>query len=173
MAITQGLKMLPLNNKIPSAIAAMMIVGMSFVSAHAFAAGGGKSSATSAIQDKDARKPIDRNEARMKDLHERLQISADQEVKWNYFVQTERDGAKEMGELIQERNLKVASMNAIDDFKSYQKIAESHADHLKKVIPAFKTLYESMSEGQKKIADDVFKSNGARRAAVAAKASAS
>ena len=64
MAITQGLKMLPLNNKIPSAIAAMMIVGMSFVSAHAFAAGGGKSSATSAIQDKDARKPIDRNDAR-------------------------------------------------------------------------------------------------------------
>jgi phage-related tail protein len=49
-----------------------------------------------------------------------------------------------------------ASMTAVADLRTYQQFAEAHVEHLKKLTAAFETLYNSMPESQKKIADQVF-----------------
>jgi hypothetical protein len=47
-------------------------------------------------------------------------------------------------------------MTAVDDVKSYAEIAAAHANGLQKFIPVFETLYQNMSDEQKKNADLLF-----------------
>src|SRR5216684_147633 len=70
----------------------------------------------------------DRVEARIKQLHDQLKITAAQEPQWN----------------------------AVDDLRSYEEVAETHVAGLKKLIPAFQALYDTMSPEQKKNADAAF-----------------
>jgi hypothetical protein len=54
--------------------------------------------------------------------------------------------------------------------ESYQKLAETHAEHLQKLVSAFETLYNALPDPQKKVADQVFKariSNEPRHASAA------
>ena len=51
-------------------------------------------------------------------------------------------------------------MTALDDLMTYQKFAQAHVEGLKKLIAAFSTLYQSMPDAQKKIADQVFQNSG-------------
>jgi periplasmic protein CpxP/Spy len=46
--------------------------------------------------------------------------------------------------------------NALDDLKAVEQLAEVQANGLKKLVPAFQSLYESLSDQQKKTADTVF-----------------
>jgi protein CpxP len=103
---------------------------------------------------------VDRVEARIKELHAKLKITPAQEELWNNVTQVMRDNAKTMEALIKARSEKASTMNAIDDLKSYSEIAEAHADGLKKFIPAFEPLYASMSDAQKKDADNLFHHQG-------------
>ncbi len=113
----------------------------------------------------DAQKPVDKAEARIEQMHAKLHITAAQQSQWDGFVKAERDSAEEMSTLIAERDKNLQSMNAIDDFNSYKKIAETHVDGLKKVVPAFKALYDSLSDDQKKMADSLFGNKTAKQAA--------
>lgn len=101
----------------------------------------------------------DRVEARIKDMHARLQITQAQEEQWSKVAQVMRDNAKQMDALTKTRAEK-ADMNAIEDLHSYGEIADAHAEGLKKFTPVFKTLYDSMSDAQKKNADAVFRHGG-------------
>jgi periplasmic protein CpxP/Spy len=105
----------------------------------------------------------DRVEARIKDLHEKLKITPEQEDQWKNVAQVMRDNAKTMEELTKARTEKAKTVNAVDDLKSYAEITEAHADELKKFIPAFESLYNSMSDEQKKNADTIFRSHGRGR----------
>ena len=49
-------------------------------------------------------------------------------------------------------------MDAVDDLRSYEQLTEAQVDGIKKLLPAFETLYASMSDDQKKNADIVFAS---------------
>jgi hypothetical protein len=51
------------------------------------------------------------------------------------------------------------SMTAVDDLKTYQKFAQAHVDGLKNLTSSFETLYNSMPDPQKKVADQVFQSS--------------
>lgn len=95
-------------------------------------------------------------EERIKNLHAKLGITKEQEPQWNDVAQAMRDSEANVSGLIQERHENASSMNAIDDLESYQSIAQAHADGLKKVNASFKTLYDNMSDAQKKNADNVF-----------------
>lgn len=97
-------------------------------------------------------------EARITQLHRELKITKDQETDWNTMAQDMRDNAQKMASLIQERNnaAKSKPMNAVDNLKNYQEIADAHADGLKKIVPDFEKLYDEMSPAQKKTADTVF-----------------
>lgn len=95
-------------------------------------------------------------EARIASLHEKLKITAEQEEDWKVVADTMRDNEKNIHALIQERHANAKTYTAVDDLGSYEKIADAHAEGLKKLIPVFEDLYSAMSDDQKKNADKVF-----------------
>jgi len=94
-------------------------------------------------------------EARITQLHKELKITKNQESDWNALAQDMRDNARTMSSELKSRN-GTKPMNAVDNLKSYAKIADTHADGLKKIVPDFEKLYASMSPAQKKTADTIF-----------------
>ena len=96
-------------------------------------------------------------EARIKDLHARLKITPAQEDLWNNATQVMRENAKTMDALRKARSEKAQTMTAVEDFKAYGEITEAHADGIKKFVPVFSALYDSMSDAQKKNADTIFR----------------
>jgi protein CpxP len=105
-----------------------------------------------------AQDPVERVEARITDLHAKLQITPAQEDLWKNVTQEMRDKAKTIDGLQRARFEKATTMTAVEDFKSYGEIADAHADGIKKFIPVFAALYNSMSDDQKKNADTIFRS---------------
>ena len=100
----------------------------------------------------------DRIERRIRDLHKRLHITAAQDAQWNDLAQVMRDNAKAMVDLQQQQAADASSMSAVDVVKPYGAVIEAHEAGMKKYIPAFETLYNSMSDAQKKAADALFRS---------------
>jgi protein CpxP len=99
----------------------------------------------------------DRVEARIKDMHAKLKITAAQEDQWTKVAGTMRDNEKTIEPLIKARADNAKTMTAVDDLKSYGEITDAHADGIKKFTPVFATLYTSMSDAQKKEADTLFR----------------
>ncbi|MHB8623510.1 MAG: Spy/CpxP family protein refolding chaperone [Sulfuricaulis sp.] len=93
---------------------------------------------------------------RIKSLHDRLKITAPEELQWTAVAQAMRDSAQIVGDLVHERREKAGTMNAVDDLRSYQAIAEAHATGVAKLASAFKELYAVMPPDQQKNADAVF-----------------
>lgn len=99
-----------------------------------------------------------RVEDRIKTLHDKLNVTGAEEPKWNDVAQTMRDNDAAINELIRERHQNPASMTAVDDIQSYEKIAQAHVDGLQKLLPAFQALYNDMPDEQRKNADLAFSS---------------
>ena len=99
-------------------------------------------------------------EQRITTLKAALKVTPDQESKWDGVAKAMRENAASMDKLVQEKQGKMANMNAVDDLKTYQEFSQAHLDGLKNLSSAFKTLYESMPADQKKNADGVFDSYG-------------
>jgi hypothetical protein len=108
-------------------------------------------------------------EARIKDLHNRLHITAAQKPQWNNLTQVMRENAQAMVDLERQRAADANSMSAVEVVKSYGSVIEAHEDGMKKFIPPFEALYDTMSDAQKKTADSLFRS---REKASAAKQTA-
>src|SRR5215469_9712879 len=104
-------------------------------------------------------------DARIASLHKRLKITAAQEPQWQQVAQVMRDNATQIEQLVKERDAKLKTMTAVDNLQTYSDIAQAHADGLKKLVPVFDTLYGSMSDAQKKVADGVFRGIAERHAA--------
>ncbi len=113
-------------------------------------------------------KQASRVEARISELHSKLQITPDQEDRWKQVADVMRENAQTMDSLIQARRSHATSMNAVDDLKSYGDIAQAHAEGLKKLTPAFEALYASLSDQQKQTADTLFRTHMAHGRATAA-----
>ena len=131
-------------------VAAIAIVSGPVVAAEAGAA---KASATKAARE-------DRVEARIKDMHAKLKITKAQEEQWAKVAQVMRDNEKTIEPVIKARAEHAKTMTAVDDLKSYGEITDAHADGIKKFTPVFATLYDSMSDAQKKQADALFRHGG-------------
>lgn len=99
----------------------------------------------------------DRAEVRIKEMHDKLKITAAQEAQWAKVEQAMRDDAKTMDALTQARADHAKELTAIEDLKSYGEIAETHAAGIKKLTPIFTVLYEDMSVEQKQAADILFR----------------
>ncbi len=106
-----------------------------------------------------AKQPVsaDLVEARIKTLHSDLHITAAQEAQWGPVAQMMRDNGKAMEDLRKQR-VDAKTLGAVDELKSYAAAIDAHADGVRKFIPVFQSLYDSMSDAQKKTADDVFRS---------------
>jgi hypothetical protein len=100
-------------------------------------------------------------EERIINLHGALQITPDEETAWTRVAQTMRDNEAVMQTMISERAaLDPASITAVDDMKSYERFTKAHVRGLRKLIVSFETLYASMPNAQKSIADQTFKTFG-------------
>ena len=104
-------------------------------------------------------------EQRITTLKAALKITPDQESKWDGVAKAMRDNAAAMDKLVQEKQGKMANMNAVDDLKTYQEFSQANLDGLKNLTSAFKTLYDTMTPDQKKNADHVFDSYGPPKSA--------
>ncbi len=103
-----------------------------------------------------AKPPADHSEARIKELHAKLQITAAEEALWGDVAQAMRDNGKAFRIALADRAGRSKDISAVDDLKSFQTIADQHAEGLKRLIPVFEALYASMPPTQQKRADQVF-----------------
>jgi hypothetical protein len=100
-------------------------------------------------------------EQRITNLHAALKIAPDQDAKWNSVAQAMRENAAAMDKLVAStRTTAPQNTTALEDLKTYQKFAQAHVDGLKNLISSFGTLYDAMSDAQKKNADMVFATSG-------------
>jgi len=99
-------------------------------------------------------------EQRIAKLHKALKITPDQESNWSSVAQAMRENAANTEKLVAaKRATPPQNMTAVDDLKLYQEFAQAHADGLNNLISSFETLYNSMPDAQKKIADEVFRAS--------------
>jgi protein CpxP len=91
-------------------------------------------------------------------LQDQLHITPAETAQWNAVAQVMRDNAESVHRLVEERNQNQKAMNAVDDLRSYEQLTEAQVDGIKRLLPAFETLYADMSDDQKKNADIVFSS---------------
>jgi LTXXQ motif family protein len=96
-------------------------------------------------------------EARIKELHRQLHITAAQKPQWDNLSQVMRDNAQSMAALQKERAADAKSLSAVDVLKSYESVIQAHEDGMKKFVPPFEALYNTMSDAQKKTADSLFR----------------
>ncbi len=115
----------------------------------------------------------ERVEAHIRQLHDQLQITPAAKVQWDKFAAVMRANARAMDRDFAEREQKFATMNAVENMRSYERIAEAHADHLRKLVPAFAALYDVMPAQQKRLTDQVFRENAQARAAAHAQTTGS
>lgn len=116
----------------------------------------GSASSNSAGQPAAAAAKLSHVEARIAELHKQLRITADQEALWGNVAQVMRENEQKMHDQITARSAKLTTMTAVDDLRSYRRIADEHADGLKRLVPAFEALYAQMTPAQQKHADYVF-----------------
>lgn len=98
-------------------------------------------------------------EQRITDLRGKLMISQQQEASWDAFAQVMRENARSMDQTFQQRVHTMPAMTAVENMQSYAQIASTHADAMQKLVPALQALYDTMSDSQKKTADQVFRSD--------------
>ncbi|MGO9136289.1 MAG: Spy/CpxP family protein refolding chaperone [Syntrophales bacterium] len=100
---------------------------------------------------------VDYTEVRIRQLQNALNITKAQKELWDNLIQVMRENAKDMEALIKDRIENTKTMNAVEHMKFHSEIAESQSNQLKKFIPPFEALYNSMSDEQKKITDTTFR----------------
>jgi protein CpxP len=96
-------------------------------------------------------------ETRISELHKRLKITEKEQPQWDAVAAVMRDNAAAMVALQKERAHDAKSENAVDVVKSYSGVIQAHEDGMKKFVPAFENLYDSLSDSQKQIADSMFR----------------
>ena len=99
---------------------------------------------------------VEYTEAQIKQLQGVLKITDAQKELWNNLVQVMRENAKEMDALTKTKSENIRTMNAVEQMEFRSQISEAHLDQLKKFIPPFLALYDSMSDEQKKNTDKIF-----------------
>ena len=145
--------------------AAATIFGVALAVSSAPAIGAEQVAATPLVKSTSAttaheQRAAERSEHRIREMHDRLRITAAQEESWTNVAKVMRDNDAAFRASIGERYRDDKPMGAVDDLKSFQMIADEHSNGLKKLVPAFETLYGAMTPDQQKRADRVFAHRG-------------
>ncbi len=102
---------------------------------------------------------------RIQALRAQLHITDAQVPQWNAFAQVMRDNATKTDALFRQRASAAATMNALDNMKSYAAIARAYADNTEALATAFATLYGVLSAQQKQTVDTLFRQDAERTTA--------
>jgi periplasmic protein CpxP/Spy len=150
-----------------TAIATTAIIGLSAFAAAAAPPAGDPTatapSATTSSQSAAMHHPgvhhnmVGKVEQRITDLHAKLQITQAQQPQWDQFIQVMRDNAQTMDQTFQNRVQSMPAMTATENMQSYALLASTNAQDVQKLVPAFQALYDTMSDTQKRTADQVFR----------------
>ncbi|MEO5736323.1 MAG: Spy/CpxP family protein refolding chaperone [Variovorax sp.] len=101
-------------------------------------------------------------EQRIAALRAKLQINTAQEPQWNQVAQVMRDNAQRMDNAFQRRVQMIGTQNAEENMASYAQVAAAHAQGMQNLVPAFHAVYITMTDLQKKAADQVFRDDAHR-----------
>ena len=96
-------------------------------------------------------------EHRITALHASLKITPAEQKPFDDFAQVMRDNASHMSGLVQQREQAAKTGTAVDQMQSYSAMAQAHAEDMQRLVPAFTTLYDTLSPDQKKAADQSFR----------------
>jgi len=107
----------------------------------------------------------DRINQRITQMHQRLKITPEQQPAWDEFAQTMRDNAMWTEQAYKDRRASVPNMSAPDNMRNFAQIEQARADGVKKLTTSFQTLYDGMSDDQKKRADALFRGYAEHEAA--------
>jgi protein CpxP len=88
------------------------------------------------------------------DLKKQLKITPQQEPQFNAFTEVMRNNARDEDSQMRQAGANQRP-NAVDALKQAQQMAEMQSNGLKRLVPAFQALYDSLSDPQKKTADQV------------------
>jgi hypothetical protein len=99
----------------------------------------------------------DQVETRIKTLHSQLRITPAQEPAFQNVAQVMRDNDNAIKPLREQKAEAIQSATAMDQLNSYAALVDAHAAGVHKFMPAFQTLYDSLSPDQKLAADKAFR----------------
>ena len=102
---------------------------------------------------------------RIEAMRTALHISGNENQAFNRFAQVMHENASAMSKLVQQRASELQSMSALDNMRSYEKLANQHAEDVRRLTAAFQTLYEQLTPEQKQQADQMFRQQANERAA--------
>jgi len=122
-------------------------------------AGAGSPMASHPVPGRNAEERVEQH---IRQLHSQLRITPAEEPQWNEFASVMRENARDMDQAYLQRAQQFATMNAVQNMQSYEQLAQEHAQHVQKLVPAFEKLYGAMPDQQKRLADQVFRANAER-----------
>jgi len=100
-------------------------------------------------------------EAQIKQLQGALNVTEDQKELWDNLTKVMRENAKDMEAFsdtrAKERAEGTKTMNAVEHMKLHSQITKAQLDQMEKLIPPFEAFYSSMSDEQKNITDNIFR----------------
>ena len=102
---------------------------------------------------------------RIQALREQLHITDAQTPQWDAFAEAMRENAASTDALFRRRALAAATMNALENMKSYTQVARAYADNTQALATAFEALYDVLTDQQKQTADALFRQDAAKIAA--------
>ena len=97
---------------------------------------------------------------RITQMHQRLKITPEQQPAWDVFAQAMRDNVTSIEQAYKGRRASVAAMSAPDNMRNFAQIEQNRAEGIQKLAASFQTLYDAMSDDQKKTADAMFSHYG-------------
>jgi protein CpxP len=98
-----------------------------------------------------------RVDQRITQMHQRLKITPAQETSWDAFTKVMRDNVAATEEAYKERRGTIATMSAPDNMRNFAQIEQARAQGVQSLAASFQTLYDGMSDDQKKTADAMFR----------------
>jgi len=96
-------------------------------------------------------------ENRISTLHDQMHITPAQEPKWQAVAKVMRDNAEASRSLVMQKRKNESSLTAVADLDAYAEIAEAHAKHVRRLAKVFGEFYATLSDDQKKAADELFR----------------
>jgi periplasmic protein CpxP/Spy len=97
-------------------------------------------------------------ERQITDLRRKLNITPAQQAQFDALAQAMRQNAEAMSTLAQQEPQN-AKPNAVEAIRAAGRFAGAEAEGLKQLLPPLQALYESLSDQQKRAADQVFASS--------------
>jgi periplasmic protein CpxP/Spy len=91
-------------------------------------------------------------DSQIADLQKKMRITAAQQPLFDAFAQVMRQNAQALDAVMRQQEQK-SGTTAVDDLRASAQLAEAEAEGLKRLLPAFQSLYDSLPDPQKRLAD--------------------